>query len=395
MTGLHIAYFTNSYLPVVSGVVRSVRSFRKALTDIGHIVFVFAQEDGFEDEEPFIFRYPSLPLLLRADVSAAIPVSPFMDRLIPALKLDVIHTHHPVLLGQAAVNKAQELDLPLVFTFHTQYKEYTQYIPLHQEAVQNFLKDTIHTWLRDYMRKCQHIVVPSKSMLDILVKDYGLESRYTIIPTGIDLQSFGGANGETLRAENGWEDDRVMISIGRLGPEKNWRMLIKSAALALQDHPSLRVVIIGDGPERQALREFSSQLGISGRVDFIGEVPFSQVPSYLKAADFFGFASTAETQGLVTLEALAAGLPVVAVNASGTRDILEHDCQGILVENQPEAIAAAINRLLTEENLLNGFQAAALERAKDFDINIQANKLVSVYERAIQDKQNDQFVKVA
>jgi glycosyltransferase involved in cell wall biosynthesis len=395
LAGLHIAYFTNSYLPVVSGVVRSVRTFRKALTDLGHIVFVFAQEDGYEDEEPFIFRYHSLPLPLRADVSAAIPVSPFMDRLIPSLKLDVIHAHHPVLLGQAAASKAQELDLPLVFTFHTQYKEYTQYVPLHQEAVQNFLKDTIHTWLRDYMRKCQHIVVPSKSMLDILVQDYGLKSRYTIIPTGIDLRSFSGADGEILRAENGWGDDRVMISIGRLGPEKNWRMLLKSAAIVIRNNPSLRVVIIGDGPERQALLDFSSQLGISERVDFIGEVPFSRVPSYLKAADFFGFASTAETQGLVTLEALAAGLPVVAVNASGTRDILEHDRQGMLVENQPEAIAAAISRLLNEENLLSRFQAAALDRAKDFDINIPANKLINVYEQAMQDKQNDQFVEIA
>jgi len=122
---LHIAFFTNSYYPVLNGVVRSVASFREGLMKQGHNVFVFAQYDpNYKDEEPFIFRYPSLPLPL-GDISAAIPVSPFVDQLLPALKLDVIHTHHPILLGQTAARKAAELGLPLVFTFHTQYWEYT------------------------------------------------------------------------------------------------------------------------------------------------------------------------------------------------------------------------------------------------------------------------------
>ena len=120
---MHIAHYTNTYHPVINGVVHSVSGFRKALTDLGHNVFVFAQQqNGYEDEDPFIFRYPSLPLPVAVDIPAVIPLSPFIDRLMPSLKLDVIHTHHPVLLGQAAANKAQELDLPLVFTFHTQYR---------------------------------------------------------------------------------------------------------------------------------------------------------------------------------------------------------------------------------------------------------------------------------
>ena len=122
---MHIAYFTNFYLPVVNGVVRSVQSFRDTLSSMGHNVFVFAQEDNYEDTEPFIFRYPSLHLPLTGDIPAAIPVSPFVDQLIPKLKLDVIHTHHPVLLGQTAATKARDYNLPLVFTFHTQYQEYT------------------------------------------------------------------------------------------------------------------------------------------------------------------------------------------------------------------------------------------------------------------------------
>ena len=186
---MHIAFFTNFYLPVVNGVSSSVESFRKELTRQGNNVFVFAQSDGkYEDQAPFIFRYPSLTLPVYVEVPAVIPVSPFVDQLLPSLKLDVIHTHHPVLLGQTAARKAAEMNLPLVFTFHTQYREYTHYIPLPQEAIQEFLKGAVETWLRDFMGLCQHIVIPSESMKEILIRDYGLRARYTVIPTGIDLE---------------------------------------------------------------------------------------------------------------------------------------------------------------------------------------------------------------
>ena len=153
---MHIANFTNTYLPVISGVVRSVRSFRDELTHRGHNVFIFAQEQmDYTDKDPFIFRYPSLNLPTGIDIPTAIPISPFIDRLIPAIKLDVIHTHHPFLLGNTAATKAQELNLPLVFTFHTQYREYTHYVPFPMETVQNFIKSTVDRLLQDFMRRCK------------------------------------------------------------------------------------------------------------------------------------------------------------------------------------------------------------------------------------------------
>lgn len=391
---MHVAHFTNAYLPVVSGVVRAVSTLRKSLTELGHNVFIFAQEDDYQDDQPFIFRYRSLPLPQPIDAPAAIPVSPFMDRLIPILKLDVIHSHHPILLGQVAANKAEELNLPLVFTFHTQYREYTRYFPVSQEALQKRLKETINHWLRDYMRKCQHIVVPSRSMGDILVRDYGLQSRYSVIPTGIDLAPFRDVDGKSLRFRMGWGADQVMVSVGRLAPEKNWRTLLQAASLVIQRRPDFRAVIIGDGPERHALQDFCFQSGISEKVEFTGKLPFSQIPQYLDAADLFGFASTAETQGLVTLEALAAGLPVVAVEASGTRDILEHERQGLLVPNNPQALAEAICKLIENKALMASFRDAAVERVKAFDIQPLTKKLVSVYEQAIEDKRNNRFVEI-
>lgn len=392
---MHIAFFTNFYLPVISGVVRSVETFRKVLTRQGHNVFVFAQSEGeYEDQAPFIFRYPSMQLLVPVEVPAVIPVSPFIDQVLPYLKLDVVHTHHPILLGQTAARKAAELNLPLVFTFHTQYREYTHYFPIPQDAIQGFLKSAVQNWLRDYMRKCQHIVIPTESMKEILIREYGLRERYTVIPTGIDLEPFRSSNGKDVRRQRNWGEDLVMVSVGRLAPEKNWETLLKAAARVYQSHPELRLVMVGDGPEKAALQALAVKLGIRERVTFTGELPFSEVAGYLKAADLFGFASVTETQGVVTMEAMAAGLPVVAVNASGTRDIVEDGKQGLLVANDPEALAEAVIRVIESPELMRRFSQQAIEKAETFEAGHQAKKLIRVYEQAIQDKAGERFVRI-
>jgi len=392
---MHIAFFTNFYLPVVNGVSRSVESFREALTKQRHNVFVFAQAaNEYEDKVPFIFRYPALALPVSIEVPAVIPVSPFVDQLLPLLKPDVIHTHHPILLGQTAARKAKELNVPLIFTFHTRYQEYTHYIPLPQEAIQEFIKSAIQTWLRTFMRMCQHIIIPSESMKEILIRDYGLQDSYTVIPTGMDLTPFALADGKEIRSRLGWQKDKVLISIGRLAQEKNWPVLLQAVKKVFRKHPDLRVVIIGDGVEKRNLQELAAELGIAERVTFTGEVSFSEVPAYLKAADLFAFASITETQGLVTMEAMAAGLPVVAVNGSGTCDIIDEGKQGFLVPNNATALAKSINELLGSPTLMKKFRRNALAKAKTFDVEVQAARLVDVYKQAIQDKAREQYVTI-
>src|SRR5215216_682527 len=391
---MHIAYFTNFYLPVVNGVARSVQSFREALTAMGHNVFVFAQEDDYEDTEPFIFRYPSLRLPGPVDIPTALPVSPFVDQLIPKLKLDVIHTHHPILLGQTAATKARDYNLPLVFTFHTQYQEYTHYIPFPQEQVQEFLKGRVINWLREFMRKCQHIVIPSESMRSMLVDEYGLVDRFTVIPTGIDITPYKTANGSALRTGWNWGDDKIIISAGRLAEEKNWVTLLRAFALAQRVQPNIRLVLLGDGPQADALRQLVGELEITERVTFAGKVLFSEVPDYLKAADLFAFASITETQGLVTLEAMAAGLPVVAVEASGTKDILEDGKQGFLTQNDPQGLANGLVKVLEDSSLVGKFKSAALRTSRAYDNHRLARKMLKVYEQAIQDKKEEKYVTV-
>ena len=391
---MHIAYFTNFYLPVVNGVARSVQSFREALTAMGHNVFVFAQEDDYEDTEPFIFRYPSLRLPLPVDIPTALPVSAFVDQLIPKLKLDVIHTHHPILLGQTAAAKARDYNLPLVFTFHTQYHEYTHYLPFPQEQVQEFIKGQVINWLREYMRKCQHIVIPSESMRSILVNNYGLVDKFTVIPTGIDITPYKKADGAAIRAEWNWNDDTVIVSAGRLAEEKNWVTLIEAFAIAQKVQPNIRLVLLGDGPQAEALRRLAGELEVAEHITFVGKVPFEEVPDYLKAADLFAFASVTETQGLVTLEALAAGLPVVAVDASGTRDILEDGKQGFLTQNDPQDLAVGILKLVEDPSLMGTFKTAALRTSRAYDNKRLARKMLKVYEQAMEDKRNEQYVTV-
>ena len=382
---MHIAHFTNSYYPVISGVVRSVSAFRKALTELGHNVFVFAQnEPDYVDKEPFIFRYPALDLGLPGDFPATIPFSPFIDNLFPPLKVDVIHSHHPVLLGQAAANKAREYNLPLVFTFHTRYRDYSHYFPLNQEIVQEFIKNTIDSWLRVYMRRCHHIVVPSKSIRDILFSEYYVKGPITIVPTGIELEPYQAADGASIRQQRGWGEQTVLITVGRLAKEKNLGRLLQAFALVVQRHPDVRLVILGDGPYRKDLVELTESLGIAPSVDFVGKVPFEEIPCYLKAADLFCFSSLTETQGLVTVEAMAAGLPVAAVDATGTRDVIEHGKDGLLTPDDSQALAQAISRILDDPGLADRLRAAGLDKARAYSIREQAQKMLSVYQEAIE-----------
>lgn len=388
---MRIAHFTNTYYPVVSGVVRSISAFRQALTEQGHSVFIFSQHvSDYEDSEPFIFRYPAFELPLQSKFPVIIPVSPFIDRLLPSLKPQVIHAHHPILLGQTAANKAEELDLPFVFTFHTRYREYSHYVSLNQAMV----KEIIDRWLGVFIQQCHHIIVPSESIRQILMELYGLRGQVTVIPTGIDLEPYTTAVGDPIRQKHGWGDDRILISVGRLAKEKNWHDLLTAVADVMQSEPNVRLVILGEGEERNSLTEQAQELGIADRVELPGSVPFEQIPNYLKAADLFCFASQSETQGLVTLEAMAAGLPIAAYDATGTSDVVVDGENGLLTVDDPQALGQAIRRILTDEALRQKLREGAERTAEAYEIGRQTQRLTAVYEQAIEDKKAGQLVQV-
>lgn len=383
MNRMHIAMFTNTYLPFTNGITRSIHSFRQALEgELGHNVFVFAQgADDYEEPEPFIFRYPSLEIPFQK-YPLTIPISRFVDRLMPRLKLDVIHAHHPAPLGTEAARHARQLGLPLIFTHHTYYQEYGHYLGLPEETGRR----VIESWIADYLKQCQHIIAPSPSIKQMIETTYGIHDRLTVIPTGIDTKPYAAADGRAFRQQLNWGEDTVLISVGRMAEEKNWPTLLDAAHIVFSQRPGTRLVLLGDGPARHDLEKYAEKLGMADRVTFTGNVPFDDVPKYLKAADLFCFASVTETQGLVTLEAMAAELPVVAVSATGTSDAVDHEVEGLLTPNDSTALAAAMERVLDDRELYARLQGATAVKAAQFDIVTLSKQLLDVYQQAQEDK---------
>lgn len=389
-TKKHIGFYTNTYLPTMSGVVRSIATFRQAFDEMGNNVFVFAQKAAkYHDKEPFIFRYPAVEVPWANAYAVPVPISSSIDDTLPCLKLDVIHSHHPFILGETAARKAELLGLPLVFTFHTRYDEYLHYVPFSA----GLTKQVIDRWISNYMEKCNHIITPSDSIKDLLIES-GVMGPITTIPTGIDLKPLREADGSDVRQKRGWGDDTVLISVGRLAKEKSFDTLLEAAAIVMRDHPKVRLAIVGGGLEERSLKKLARDLGIADRVDFVGTVPYEEVPGYLKAADIFCFASTTETQGLVTMEAMAAGLPIVAVDATGTRDAVTNGEQGLLTDDNSADLAQAVCRLLNDKALQDQLVTGANARIEWFDIKHQAERMLQVYDEAAIAKKEDRFIRV-
>ena len=393
---MRIAHFTNTYKPDINGVARSVTTFRDALTRLGHQVFVFAQEapQDYAETVPYIFRYPGVNIP-QFNYSVTMPHSPTVNKMLPSLKLDVIHSNHPIALGDVAAKRAKKLNLPLVFTFHTQYIEYAdEYTVAYLPFSQAFVEGIIAERLAKYLNRCQHIITPSDSIKQNLADYGGLTERVTTIPTGIDLEPYRQADGQAIRRKYNWDQARVLVSIGRLAEEKNVKTLLSAVAKVMKQNDDVRLLLIGDGPQRSELEKYTRELGIAEWVKFTGRIPFEEIPAHLKAADIFCFASITETQGLVTTEALAAGLPVVAVNATGTNDAVTDGVEGLLTENDVEALAQALNRVLNDKALLAQLKVATVKKAESFDMMTQAQKLVAVYKQAIEDKKANHSIQV-
>ncbi|MGE0494340.1 MAG: glycosyltransferase [Vulcanimicrobiota bacterium] len=381
---LHIAMFTNVFLPSTNGVVTSVRAFHQGLTQAGHIVFTFAPHarEEYHDLLPFVFRYPSWELPLQS-YPLTLPVSPFVDALLPCLKLDVIHTNHPALLGNVAANKSRSLDVPLVFTYHTLYREYSHYV---RHLPPNLVKEFLEHWLLHFMRKCHHIVVPSDSIRLVLEESYGIGKRVSVVATGIDATRFGRLTRLEARIKLGLDPrETLVLSVGRLAREKNWDIVLEAFQTAVRDAEDVRLLVVGGGEERPNLEQVCRERNIAEKVSFIGMVDNSRMADYYAAADLFCFASVTETQGLVTLEAMASGLPIAAVDANGTRDVLTDGREGLMVACEAAALSRALRGLLQDPEKRHQMGHAGRVRAKDFDLRHQALLMEDVYHTAIED----------
>jgi len=377
---MRIAIFSNAYLPSISGVVNSITLFRKGLIAAGHEVHVFAPEyEEYEDEESYIFRFPALDLSDQLDISIIVPIKNLIEPAVGGVKPALIHSQHPIWMGDLAVSFARSLNIPLVFTFHTQYEKYVQHYTPIASKLAGLITDEV---IKRYLRNCEHVVVPTESIREMLAKDYGIERGVSVVPTPVDLVKFQDIQPEKVRASFGLEGKEVLLFVGRLAREKGLDMLLQAFTLIQEQRPEVRLLLLGRGPYEDALKAKLAKLGFQELVILAGAVPHEEVPVYYAAADLFVFPSTTETQGLVIIEAMAAGLPVVAVRAPGAVDVLT-DGGGVLTENKSEAFAREVVDILADSERQRELSSQARRAVERYSITDAAARMLNAYEAAL------------
>ncbi len=382
---MKIGVFTNCYLPLVNGVVGAITLLKKGITEQGHQVYIFAP--GYDDyiDEDDVFRYPAVDLTRKVKFPVAIPFSPRISSILRDINLDIIHSHHPFVLGPASVKVARRKRVPSIYTFHTQYDHYTHYVPLPKNLVKEFSKHKI----RKHCDSVTQITTPADSARRIL-QGYGIKRSIEVIPNPMDLTRFQNRDGGLIREKYRLHQEKLLINIGRVAPEKNLPLLLNIYQYILNHahRNTTRLMILGDGPDLPKLRQQAERMGIAENVIFTGLVNPSEIPEYLAAADLFVMTSFTEVKPLAQLESLAAGLPIVAISAPGADDTIVHGENGLLVSKEIPDFGEAVLGLLFDPDRLRRYRVAALKTAARYSHSKIAADYLNLYERTIANYRN-------
>lgn len=342
---MRVLLTTESYLPYLSGVTVSVDALARGLGARGHEVLVLAprpasgsapQEVGSPGPAPRHAWLPSyqLPWIAPAGYRMPMPL-PWTGAMAEAARFraDVVHAHSPFVTGLLARRLARAAEAPLVFTHHTRFGDYGHYLgPLAGPGAA--LTDA---YLARFWAACRAVIAPSSDLASELRERMpGRPDAVHVIPTGIDVEAIRALAPVDVRARFGWPADAVIVaSLGRLAPEKSPMNILEAVAVAAATWPQLRLVVIGGGPSETGLRARADVADLAGRVAFTGSLPRIDALAVVAGADLFAFASRTETQGLVLAEALAAGLPAVAIDGPGVRDSLRDGIDGMVLASDP------------------------------------------------------------
>lgn len=382
---MRIVMMTNTYFPHVGGVARSVESFGNALRERGHQVMVVAPEfPGTPERETDVVRVPAIQRFNGSDFSVRLPVPGLLDEPLERFQPELVHAHHPFLLGDTALRVAAGRGLPLVFTHHTLYEEYTHYVSPDSEALKRFVMDLS----TGYANLCDHVIAPSQSVASLLLQR-GVNTPVTVVPTGIDLSRFARRAGKRFRASVGIPAEAFVVGhTGRLAPEKNLPFLTRAVAAFLKARPSAFFLVCGVGPSETDMRAHLEAEGVIARCRFAGILKGRDLVDAYAAMDVFAFASQSETQGLVLTEAMAAGAPVVAVDASGVREVVQDGVNGRMLPLEDEDIFASALAWACDlpPAARKRLSAAARRSARRMSIDSSADKLVAVYKSVVNKK---------
>jgi glycosyltransferase involved in cell wall biosynthesis len=376
---MRIGVFVDSYTPITTGVVHSVELARRGLEALGHEVHIVAPASrGYRDTEPRVYRFPSINLSRKVPAPLALTTSPRLIAQLTRLRFDLIHSQHPFPVGRLGVSLARRLGLPSVYTFHTQYELYAHYVPLPQSLVRRLARVVVNR----HAERCDLVICPTPSSRDLLLS-YGVRRPVEIVPNAINPELFAKADPGDVRARLGITgDERVLIYCGRLAREKNLPFMLHALRDLLLEDRRIRLLVLGDGAERESLIQLAGALGLGDRALFPGKIPYGDVPRYYAAGALFVMTSVSEVLPLALLEALASGLPVVSLDAPGFSDTVTPGATGLLTAHAPEAFSAAVRTLLADEPRRQAMGHRARVAAQRYTVAAAAQRLVEVYERA-------------
>lgn len=378
---MNICMMTNTYLPHVGGVARSTSTFAEEYRKLKHKVLVVAPE--FEGPPlskraaAIVERVPAIQKFNGSDFSVRLPLATGLSDRLDAFRADIIHAHHPFLLGDTALRIGAKKNVPVIFTHHTRYEDYTHYVPFDSPT----LKEIAINLSTEFANMCDGVIAPSQSIAK-LIKKRGVKVPVAVVPTGIDVKSFANGNGPRFRKKYKISADAFVVGhVGRLAPEKNLGYLTRAVVQFLKSKPNARFLVVGGGPSEEEIKKICSDAGVGSQLIMAGKHMGRGLHDAYCAMDAFAFASFSETQGMVLAEAMAAGLPAVALNASGVREVICHEKNGFMLPARTPAqtFAKHLARLHDEPALRKKFIQAARVTAEEFSQENCAKQALEFY----------------
>ena len=382
---MRLLMISDVYFPRVNGVSTSIETTRHALEKLGHEVTLIVPDYPQQNEctDPHVLRIPARKVLLDPEdrLMAWRDLRRTMRALAPQ-KFDLIHIHTPFLAHYAGTRMARNLKLPVVETYHTFFEQYLEhYIPFLPDPMLRLIARRLTA---NQGNAVNALISPSFAMRDIL-RRYGVRSPISVIPTGIDLETWRAPIAPDPRDALGIAPTQpVLLFVGRLAFEKNVEFLLTMLSKLIEQRPDACLVLAGEGPAEKHLRKLTAQLGLDAHVHFVGYLPRDgQLQALYRAADAFVFASATETQGLVLVEALALGLPVVALAEMGTRDVVREGEGCLIAPNDPQGFAQRVLELLNHPHEATRLAAQAVIAADAWQQERIAERLVQFYQETI------------
>lgn len=374
---MRIGMVTACYKPVINGVTRMVSLYKEHLEAAGHEVTIFTLGDPDPDDEPGVVRSPGLML---GDYGYYISMRYTSEAQALLQEMDIIHCHHLFMSVEMAHRYGRS---PIVYTNHTRYDLYTGSVTsLPQPAADAIMRQI---W-PDFTDFADVVITPSASVRDVML-DFGVRRPIEVIENGVDLKPFHNPVAPLTKADLGVPETAVLASyVGRLSPEKDIDILLNQFAIAKDVVSNLHLMIIGSGSVQNELENQARELGIADAVTFTGPVAYENVANYLAAADLFATASVTEVHPLTVIEAMASGLPVVAISSPGIVDTVESGKTGLLTTKPAGGLAAALVGLASNPERRQQMAHAARSVSTRFDIDNTVRRTVELYKRLQQDR---------